>query len=234
MRIASWNIHRCFGTDRRYRPERIAEVLRSFDADVIALQEVDSSLRVEGEIDQLTYLANEVGMNVVMGPTMSRDYGAYGNALLSAHEFLSHEEYDLSYRRFEPRGALVARLRGPGGEMKIVNTHLGLKYWERTFQIDRLLEDLVRDEGLVVLLGDFNEWFALTPNNRRLEKAFPAKTPRLATFPAHWPRFALDRIFLSKAVREWRVDVPRTSLTRVASDHLPLVLDFEPHGDSII
>ncbi len=230
MKVVSWNIHRCFGVDRRYDPARVAQVLQEIDADVIALQEIDSSLRAEDGSNQLIYLARHLGMHAVMGPTLDRDYGAYGNAVLTKYEITRFDEHDLSYRRVEPRGAISIQLRAAWGEFRLVNTHLGLKYWERSFQIDRLLAQLVWPEGNladpVIFLGDFNEWFPFSGNALRLERAFKFKSPRVPTFPAHWPRFALDRIYLSGPVADLSCEVPRTSLTRVASDHLPVIAQF--------
>lgn len=227
MVIVSWNVHRCIGSDRQYKPERVAEVLSAIGADVIALQEVDSSLRAESGEDQLSYIARRLGMEPVMGPTLRRDYGAYGNAILTKHEIASYQEYDLSYRKFEPRGALALNLNLPETHVSVLNVHLGLKFWERAFQINRVLHDLVRyDAPVGILLGDFNEWFPYSANNVRLESAL-GRVPRLATFPSLWPRFSLDRIFLFGSVENLSYEVPRTKLTRVASDHLPIIARFD-------
>lgn len=226
MKIVSWNVHRCIGTDGGYRPDRIAEALASFNADIIALQEVDSSLRADDGKDQLSYIASRLGMQAEMGPTLALDYGAYGNAVLSRWPLIAREEHDLSYRKFEPRGALAVVLGSPMGRLRVVNTHLGLKYWERAFQIDRVLSELVWvGDDLTILLGDFNEWFPFSGNSFRLKRAF-RQSPRLATFPAPWPQFALDRIFCSRSPNQISITAPRNSLTRVASDHLPLIADI--------
>lgn len=222
VRAVSWNVHRCIGSDGHYSPQRVADVLKSLDADIIALQEIDSSLKTVNEQDQLSYIATALGMEPVMGPTLTRDYGAYGNAILSSREILKCEEYDLSYRKFEPRGALAVEI----SDMRLINTHLGLTYWERAFQIDRLLGEIVwREQKRTLLLGDFNEWLPLTGNMRRLERSF-LRSPRLPTFPSRWPRFALDRILLSGPVDSLSHHVVRDSLARVSSDHLPIVAEF--------
>jgi endonuclease/exonuclease/phosphatase family metal-dependent hydrolase len=185
-------------------------------------------LRADDGRDQLEFLSGELGMNAVMGPTFKGDYGAYGNAILSRYDINSYEEYDLSYRRFEPRGALAVELTVNGRALRVVNTHLGLKYLERAFQIDQLLSRHVWRGGTpVLLIGDFNEWFPLTGNGRRLESSFESFTPRIATFPAMWPRFALDRIFLSETLTGSGYRSPRDTEARVASDHLPLYGDVE-------
>lgn len=262
MVVVSWNIHRCIGSDRRYRPERVASVLKLLNADIIGLQEVDSSLKTEGEIDQLTYLANALNMKSAMGPTLRRDYGAYGNAILTKYEISDWEEYDLSYRRFEPRGALALKIydRDKDLHLRIVNTHLGLKYWERSFQIDRILGDIlwgrspsassspslkdqtqgatdqvvmsdspleiVSSMPVAILLGDFNEWLPFTANHLRLERTL-GKIPKIATFPSIWPRLYLDRIYLVGLTHTHRYFADTSSLAKQASDHLPLVAEFE-------
>ena len=42
LRIVTYNIHKCRGLDQRVRPDRIVEVLKEINADIIALQEVVS------------------------------------------------------------------------------------------------------------------------------------------------------------------------------------------------
>ena len=44
LRLASYNVHKCLGMDRRRSPERIVSVLNALDADIVALQEVDHRL----------------------------------------------------------------------------------------------------------------------------------------------------------------------------------------------
>lgn len=228
MRIVTWNIHRCIGLDGAYRPERIVKILRCFDADIIALQEVDSSLLVTAELDQLEYISRGLNLDAVMGPTMKSDYGSYGNAVLTKHEILDWEEYDLSFRRFEPRGALAVTLNRFGKDIRFLNTHLGLKYWERSFQVDRLLSEFVwAGNSMTIVAGDFNEWFPWTNNNLRLERSFAWHSQRAATFPSHWPRFALDRVFIyGESVEKARSQVHSSHAIRRASDHLPLVVDL--------
>lgn len=225
--VVSWNVHRCIGTDGHYRPERIADAIREIAPDVVALQEIDSSLRTHGEKDQLTYIAERVGMRQIIGPTLQRDYGAYGNALLFKAPLVGAETCDLSFRKFEPRGALAAHLRFPTGVLRVVNTHLGLKYWERTFQIDRLLSDFVWREGVpTCLLGDFNEWMPISPNALRLSRTL-SSVARRPTFPSTWPRLSLDRIFFNWPARVTESFAITRAPVRHASDHLPLVATFE-------
>ncbi|MEK7358179.1 MAG: endonuclease/exonuclease/phosphatase family protein, partial [Bdellovibrionota bacterium] len=183
------------------------------------------------QMRQLAYIADAVGMRSMIGPTLQRDYGAYGNAILYRAPLVSAlidaETCDLSFRKFEPRGAIAAHFRLDFGILRIVSCHLGLKYWERTFQIDRLLKEFVRRDGaLTCLAGDFNEWISFSPNAARLAGSFSGP-PRRATFPSAWPRLALDRIFFNWPVRMLESFAVSGTPARVASDHLPLVATFE-------
>lgn len=112
LRVASWNIHGAVGTDGQCVPRRIAEVLRDLDADVIALQEVES--RRTG-FDMLTWLAAETGLMPVAGPTLVREHGGeYGNGLLTRLTLRSVYRLSLDYPGREPRGALDVILDLPG------------------------------------------------------------------------------------------------------------------------
>ena len=224
LKALSYNIHSCFGMDRAYDVQRVLDVLIKADADVIGLQEVDSSLEVFDGIDQLTFLANNLGMFAVQGPTLKRGYGAYGNAILSRYPLLDVFEEDLTYRRFEPRGLLQARIDIDGVSVTAINTHLGLKSWERRFQIDLVLRRAMRHEDPLILMGDFNEWNPWSKANRLLGTRFGA-VPLRKTFPAVWPRFSLDRIYVSPPCQISEIRVLTDSTARVASDHLPLLAD---------
>jgi endonuclease/exonuclease/phosphatase family metal-dependent hydrolase len=209
--VASYNVHRCIGTDRRHDPARIARVLRELDADVIGLQEVDSQFH--GRFDQLDYLARATGMLAVRGPA------AFGNGVLSRRPVLTVRRIDLSVGPREPRGLLDLDL---ADGVRVLVTHLGLRGADRRVQATRILELLGEDcEAATVLLGDFNEWFRPGRVLRHLHVRL-GRTPAAATFPSWRPFFALDRIWVQPRVALAHVGAHRSGLARVASDHLPV------------
>jgi endonuclease/exonuclease/phosphatase family metal-dependent hydrolase len=227
MKLATWNIHRCIGRDGVMSSQRCAAVLREIDADVIALQEVES--RPGHEHDVLAYLAREAGCQAIAGATMMRGDAHYGNALLTRLPDFDVRRHDLSVAGREPRAALDLNFDADGCSLQLVATHLGLHPAERREQVDRLLQLL--DTGgrdIVVLAGDLNEWFLWGRPLRMLHRLFP-QTPHRRTWPAHAPVFALDRVWVHPrhALRE--LVVHRSAKARVASDHLPLVavIDLE-------
>jgi phospholipase D1/2 len=223
LNLLSYNIHSCFGIDGRYDPSRVASIIEESGADLVALQEVDSSLEVRDGLNQLQYLAYRTGLHSLMGPTLKRGYGSYGNALLSRWPFEAAREINLTYRKFEPRGLLQAKLTIQDQKISLFNTHFGLKHWERKFQAARLCDELENDiHDCALIFGDFNEWFGWSRNLRWLEQSF-SKIPRVPTYPSRWPRFALDRIFASPEAHftDWKILSDQKS--KVASDHLPVM-----------
>ncbi|OWY30557.1 endonuclease [Herbaspirillum robiniae] len=224
LTVATYNIHSAVGTDGRFSPERIAGVLGEIEADVIALQEVPLGGTAQPNV--LDLLRQTTGFHAVESPTMETRERRYGNAVLSRYPVLATESIDLSFGSREPRGALDADIDCHGHMLRVVATHLGLKPAERREQIKRLLQAFDTDQAPVILMGDVNEWFVWGRALRWLVSHFePAPAPR--TFPSRWPVFSLDRIWISPRHRLLQVEVHRSALARVASDHLPLIAHID-------
>jgi endonuclease/exonuclease/phosphatase family metal-dependent hydrolase len=224
--VATYNVHAFVGTDRRFAPERVGDVLREIGADVAGLQEVQDS---GGGPHALDVLAKACGAHVMRGPTFDRPVGAYGNAILSRLPFGAVERIDLSLPGREPRGAIDAAIEPGGGAepVRVLATHLGVGARERRRQVRTLLAHLqLGPPGVRILLGDMNEWVrgagALAALHRVLGRA---SGPR--TFPSALPVFSLDRIWIHPRARLRRLWVHRSRLARVASDHLPVVAELQ-------
>jgi endonuclease/exonuclease/phosphatase family metal-dependent hydrolase len=228
LRLATWNLHRCIGRDGVMSPRRCAAVLREIDADVIALQEVES--HPGHALDTLAYLARATGSQPIAGTTMVREDAHYGNALLTRLVPEAVRHHDLSVPGREPRAALDVDLNLNGRQLQLIATHLGLRPAERRDQVRRLLPRFdVTDRDLVVLAGDLNEWFLWGRPLRMLHRLFP-DTPHRRCWPAWAPLFALDRIWVRPRRALCRLATHRSALARVASDHLPLIADIKFHG----
>jgi endonuclease/exonuclease/phosphatase family metal-dependent hydrolase len=218
--VATWNIHSSIGTDGRFAPERIGEVIREMNADIVGLQEVP--LGGEDWPDVLRFLQEATGFHGVEGPTHCNPRRRYGNAVLSRYPIIASRSIDLSFGRCEPRGALDADIDCHGHPLRIIATHLGLRPGERRVQIKTLLEVFGTNQMPMVLMGDINEWLTWGRPLRMLESHFEA-VPAPVTFPSRYPVFALDRIWISPRHRLVHVNVHATALSRLASDHLPLI-----------
>jgi endonuclease/exonuclease/phosphatase family metal-dependent hydrolase len=242
-RILTYNVHRCRGTDRRLSPARIAEVIARCSPDIVALQELDIGRARTGRVDQAHLIARRLEMDFHFHSVLQVEEELYGDAILTALPARLVKAGPLPAfamaRRLEPRGALwVAVDVGDGVEVQIVNTHLSLIGRERVRQIAALLgPDWLGHMDFReprILLGDFNavpRSAAYKAIARNLSDAQMLVQPRRRpqpTFPAPLPTLRLDHVFVSAtSVQVTGVDVPRGMPARVASDHLPLVVDFE-------
>ncbi|WP_019139990.1 endonuclease/exonuclease/phosphatase family protein [Noviherbaspirillum massiliense] len=224
LTVATYNIHGAVGVDRRFSPERVAEVLREMRADVVAMQEVP--LGGSKTPNVLAMLEEATGMIGAAGPALKLPHKIYGNAVLSRYPITSARTIDLSFGSREPRGALDADLSCHGHPLRIIATHLGLRPAERRDQIRRLLQVFDTEEMPVILLGDINEWFVWGRPLRWLTSHFES-VPAPVTFPSRLPMFALDRIWIRPRHRLVHVEVHSTSLARRASDHLPLIAHID-------
>jgi endonuclease/exonuclease/phosphatase family metal-dependent hydrolase len=226
FRVATYNVHRCVGLDRRRDAGRIASVIRELNADVIGLQEVDNRSDGASESAQMDFLARETGYEAIPGPTIKRSNGYYGNVLLTRRPVLEKREIDLCFSCREPRGAIEALLSVHREEVRVIVTHLGLTFSERRFQIARLV-DVIKEKTspLFILLGDINEWFP-TGRGLKLLHRLLGKQPVTRSYPSWRPFLALDKIWVRPNEALKRIWVHKTKLSRVASDHLPVVAEI--------
>jgi endonuclease/exonuclease/phosphatase family metal-dependent hydrolase len=235
LRLMTYNVHRCVGSDGRHDPERVAEVIAGPAPDVVVLQELDVYRSRTDHLNQPEFIAAELDMAFHFSPAYVVEDEHYGNAILSRLPIrLVHEGALPRGRRpwnFESRGALWAMVSWAGRHLQVIGTHLGLGPHERVVQADALLG---RDwlghpgcQGPKVICGDLNSW----PGSsvcRRLSRGLrdAAAGSPLKTFPSLWPLLRLDHVFLSDDLTVEDFHVPNTRLSRLASDHLPFVVDL--------
>ncbi len=239
LRFVTYNVHGCSGMDGRVSPRRIARVLRALSPDVVALQELDLGRRRSRAEDQASIIARELGMHVVFCPTVTIGEEHYGHALLSRWpvEIVRRAFLPTDGKSWwqEPRAALWARINLCGEPTNIITTHLGLGPNERLLQMKALLSEewiggISAGEG-VILCGDFNLSPGSAPYLLAAAKLRDAQAGRrggrpLSTFTSARPVMRIDHLFVSRHFEPRGVIVPRNSLTRLASDHLPLVVDL--------
>jgi endonuclease/exonuclease/phosphatase family metal-dependent hydrolase len=232
LRVVSYNIHRAVGVDGLKRPERIAEVLEQLDFDIAGLQEVESSDGKGTKMHQLAELARRTHALPVAGATILDPVGDYGNGLLLRGNATRVVRHDLSIAGHEPRGALEVLVQSRAGVVRVIVTHLGLGIAERRAQIAALLAIVAEPSPLpTVVLGDFNEWFPWARGRRRLVERFgPIPLPK--TFPAPCALFALDHVWVCPHRLLGSLEAVNTPLTRIASDHLPVLARVRGFGRS--
>jgi endonuclease/exonuclease/phosphatase family metal-dependent hydrolase len=234
LRVATYNIHKCRGIDRRTSPTRIISILRELDADILCLQEV-----VNAPGTHLYDQANEIeralpGYTHHFGANRPLHGGTYGNLTLSRLPIRSWHNHDLTSHR-EERGVLQTDIELGAQLLHVFNVHLGTGFNERRRQARLLLgEKILTSPGLTaprLVVGDLNEWTrGLT--TRLLRDTFqtfsPRHTMRLpATFPGLLPLLTLDHCYYEPPLELLETHLFRSRTALVASDHLPLIADFK-------
>jgi len=243
LRVMTYNVHSCIGMDGKLSPERIARVIAQYDPDIVALQELDVGRRRTDAIDQAEVIARTLEMDFHFHAAMQLEEGEYGNAVLSHHPIHLVRAAQLQRlpgrRILEPRGALWVRVEVEGLCHQLINTHFGLSRRERLLQC----EDLLGPDWLghldcktpIVLCGDFNA----SPNSAICRKfagtlqdaqhVLEDHRPQ-STWFGRYPINRIDHVFVSQDLDVQAIQVPRTALTRAASDHLPLIVDLNVQG----
>jgi endonuclease/exonuclease/phosphatase family metal-dependent hydrolase len=239
-RIVTYNVHRCVGNDRRLNVGRIVDVLAELKPDIVALQELDVGRRRTDHVDQAHEIARRLDMACHFNAALTVEEELYGDAILTCYPERLVKAGPLpghpGFRALEPRGALWVEVEIEGVPVHIVNTHLGLVPKEQQIQANHLAGPAwlghPHCRGPKILLGDFNATATSVVYRTFLKGLSPArglapiKTPT-ATFPSPLPVLRIDHLFVSPEIRVTDVFAPFAPLTRVASDHLPLVMDFE-------
>ncbi len=228
--VASYNVHKCVGHDRRFDPARTLEVIAEIAPDIIALQEADRRFGDRAgllDLDALHAMTGLVPVPLAANSTR-RSHGWHGNVVL-VREAEIEEVQPIRLPGLEPRGAVMIDLAPrSGGRLRVVATHLGLLRASRLAQAEALVAALDnarfgRDARPSILMGDLNEWrlrrrSSLGP----LAARKPASVRPVASFPARRPILALDRIMGCPATELHEFRSHDTPLARVASDHLPV------------
>jgi endonuclease/exonuclease/phosphatase family metal-dependent hydrolase len=234
MRLFSYNIHKGIGgRDRRYRFERILQVIEQENPDLICLQEVDRNVARSRHDDQPRLLAEHfraVAHLYQLNVRLSE--GGYGNLLLSRWPLLRHHQISLRLHNKKPRGAQVAAIDTPEGPLMVVNWHLGLGERERHWQVHHLLGHhlFLESSHLPVLVaGDYNDWrntLVDGPFARHGFRHVTSPPSRFRSFPAYLAMGSLDKAFYRGEIFIRQARIVRSALAKTASDHLPLVIDF--------
>lgn len=224
-RFVAWNVHHCRGLDLRVMPERVVDLVAALEPDVVALSELDVGRRRSRRLDQPAWIAARLSMHVVFAETLE----GYGHALFSRRRPDDASVIPLTHAPVsEPRSAIDARIGG----VRVIATHLGLSVMDRAVQADELLVVVRRSSEPVVLLGDLNAG----PGERAFEALLAAPlrdafgsgpVGQRATWPSPFAFRPLDHVLHAPSLRTLRTEILGSRTTRIASDHLPVIVDFD-------
>ena len=221
LSVASYNIHKGIGADRRRDLGRTAAVIAEIGADILALQEADTRFGTRTGLLDLDQIRRDLGLIAVPLDGVGDAHGWHGNLLL-VRNALVQEVHQLILPGLEPRGAMVTDMVIAGQPLRIVNAHLGLFPGSSAAQARALIARIDQLEGRpTLLMGDLNEWRGSGRALQTLGRHFQIADAR-ASFPARYPLLALDRMMLSPHGELLDVSAHDSPLARRASDHLPI------------
>ncbi len=228
FKVASYNIHKGVGTDRRRDPARVLHVLNEVGADVVCLQEAD--LRFGSRASVLPRFLIEGHTDYVPVPldVQGDSLGWHGNAIL-VRRGIDVESHDILHIPcLEPRGVVTARLTLGETALTVFGMHLDLSGLWRVRQARAItaMAEAARSAGPVVLMGDLNEWRTAAGAFREFGKHFTLLDPG-PSFPSRRPLGRLDRIMHCEGLSAQDCGVHRSPLASAASDHLPVWAEFK-------
>ena len=236
IRIVTYNIHKGIGgVDRRYRPERIITTLQQYDADIVMLQEVDDGVPRSRSHRQVDLLGDALEMRYrAFQRNVKLTRGHYGNAILSRFPLTKIESINLSLPLKKRRQALLVHCRLGNHHHRrliVVNCHLGLAGFERNIQIQKILNNSlvkhIHKDTPLILGGDLNDVWNRLGKNFLVPEGFDPASKKINTFPAVMPIRCLDYLYYRGDIICQHSFPGHTKIARQASDHLPLIADFE-------
>ena len=222
VRALTWNIHGGIGRDGRFDLARIIGLIRKWEPDVVALQEVDSRRCAPGGTPAFELIARDLDFHAVEAKTITAKDGDYGQMLVSRWPIGGSTIHDISTPGREPRRAIEADIDTPGGPLHVIAAHFGLSLQERHSQARHLARVAGRGARTTLILGDFNDWIRGTVQSALAEE-FPTCTGHL-TWPSFLPLLRLDRVYCrpAEAFIASRADPAGAKM----SDHLPIIADI--------
>jgi endonuclease/exonuclease/phosphatase family metal-dependent hydrolase len=227
--VASYNMRKAIGTDRRRKPERTIEVLNELGADVIALQEADRRFGARESALPLHMIEEHSDYKPVPLDTRSGSLGWHGNALLVRKSVEVVDKELVHIPSLEPRGAVLADLKLGEIELRVIGMHLDLSGLWRRRQAHAIIAHLEKRHGSppTVLMGDLNEWSAnggclrdFSHRHRFAECGRSFHARRLVA--------KLDRIMVSEGLEILESGAHHSATARKASDHLPIWAKLRP------
>jgi glycerophosphoryl diester phosphodiesterase len=248
VRVVSFNVMGGRNPDGAHELNRVAEIIRALNPDLVALQEVDVRTKRFLGRDLTAELSMLTGMRALFAEAMPFNGGSYGEGVLTRLPVISHQNHALPARpKSEPRAALelVCRLHDAADapKLRFIATHLDHQDAEddRLMQTAKLAELFPEPSTPPSLLaGDFNAEppaASLKPLAGKWALTWPeGRAP--ATWPAIASRIAIDHVYAAgpwkvrraiTAVEAFPGDAEWKAKIEAASDHLPIVVEIELH-----
>lgn len=216
--IMTYNVRNCHGLDDSTNYQRVADIIKRINPQIIAIQELDSAtLRSNGMV-ALNELAGRTGMYAEYGPTIDYLGGKYGNGILSKEKPVSKRLIPLPGRE-EKRAILIVEFE----EYIFCCTHFSLNAEDRLKSAEIINALFQKSSKHIFLAGDLNT----LPDSdvfKEIGKDWQMLNSSLnPTIPSDYPRRCIDYIFVLKNTNHsYKVVKTMVEKEPVASDHLPV------------
>lgn len=227
MRFLCYNVRHCNGMDNVINYDRIAAVIAGFDADFVALQELDSVTTRSNMVNQVEVLGQKLGMHSYFGAAIPYRGGKYGLGILSKQPALKTYVYALP--GVENRAVLVAEY----ADFLIMSVHLDLTESHRVESVGIITNIVKQFNKKAYLAGDFNEDLLDGSMFTAFNKDWTIVSPIKNTFPTGKPSKCIDFVITYNGGGEYDINkgdviysLPEVNVS-VASDHYPLYVDFK-------
>ncbi|MBL4597925.1 MAG: endonuclease/exonuclease/phosphatase family protein [Rhizobiaceae bacterium] len=227
IRVASYNIRKSLGLDRKRNPLRILDVLNEIDADVVFLQEVDRRMGKRASTLSPELIAKYTDYEAAEVAVREHSLGWHGNVILARKGMEIEKAWRIDLPVIEPRGAVAADINLGGRSVRCVATHLGLLARIRKQQVRKIITSLHDEPGDLptIIAGDFNEWRNSESCIDLFSENYRSIDPE-PSFHSALPVVALDRIIVSRDINFLKTSVHTSKKSKIASDHLPLWADI--------
>lgn len=222
LKIMSYNIRGGVGVDNIRDLTRSANVISICDADIVALQEIDSITNRNGKVNVMDSLSALTGMYSTFCKAIDFDGGGYGIGLLSKTKPLSITRVALP--GIEERRALIV---AEFDNFVFMATHLSLTAEDQSQSLSIMAKIAANCKKPIFVAGDMN----FEPKDKQYKEfteLFTILTPQKNTFPANKPNVCIDHIatgrngsFYARTISSEVINAP------VQSDHRPVVATVE-------
>lgn len=235
LRVLTYNIHHGRGADGVIDLERLADIIKRAQPDLVALQEVDVKTKRSGGVDQAAKLGELTSMNHFFAEAIPYQDGGYGNAVLSRYPIRAKYRQPLPAEPDQEKRSVAVASVEPWDAINMrfvfASTHLcHLSEQTRQRQVRAIEGNRAYQGSATILAGDFN----FTPGSKPyqamikagwLDTAADFGDPQL-TCPADQPTMRIDYVFVRPAER-WRVTDVKVFDEPIASDHAPVLVALE-------
>lgn len=218
LKILTYNVRNCKGMDNVTDYLRVAKVISRINADVVAIQELDSVTERSKRIDVLAELARKTGMFPTYNSSIRFQGGAYGIGFLTREKPLHSEALPLPGSE-EKRSVLLVETEN----YVVCCTHFSLTQRDRAESVGIINHLVSKYKKPVFLAGDLNAE-AGSPEILKFSETWQIlNDPLNPTFPANKPVECIDFILSKKSERfQFKVIENSVEDEPVASDHLPV------------